>query len=184
MKHSYKNFRILVCALLLALGGCAAAPMRDAQYTSSSDSSHALVTFVRESIFVGDGIHCYLWDGETFIGTLSAGTLVQYKAAPGPHVFMGNAENWSYVNANLEAGKHYVIKANMFPGFTMRVALTPVESTDERIDSWRTKLKVKEAIPEKTDQYVQRALPNVRTALQSFNDGNVKSAEMTAQHAR
>jgi hypothetical protein len=61
-----------------------------------------VVTFVRESVWMGDGIHFYLWDGETFIGTLSAGTLVQYRVAPGPHVLMANSENWSYVKADLQ----------------------------------------------------------------------------------
>jgi hypothetical protein len=32
---------------------------------------------------------------------------------------MANSENWSYVNADLQPGKHYYIKANMFPGFMM-----------------------------------------------------------------
>ncbi len=94
-------------------------------------------------------------DGDSFIGTLSAGTLVQYRVAPGPHVFMANSENWSYVKADLQPGKHYFIKANMFPGFaTARSALTPVPNTDERIKTWPTKLKVMEVVPETKGKYV------------------------------
>src|SRR4051812_44122291 len=95
---------LAVCAALVFLGGCSAAPMRPAKFNATAESSQAIVTFVRESIWMGDGIHLYLWDGETFIGTLSAGTLVQYRVAPGPHVFMANSENWSYVKADLQPG--------------------------------------------------------------------------------
>src|SRR5687767_6715547 len=115
--HSTRPLSIALCATLLLLVGCAAAPMRPAQFKATAEPAQATVTFVRESVWMGDGIHLYLWDGDTFIGTLSAGTLVQYRVAPGPHVFMANSENWSYVKADLQPGKSYFIKANMFPGF-------------------------------------------------------------------
>jgi hypothetical protein len=182
--HSTRSLSISFCGLLLLLSGCAAVPMRPAQFNAAAEPSQAIVTFVRESVWMGDGIHLYLWDGDTFIGTLSAGTLVQYRVAPGPHVFMASSENWSYVKADLQPGKHYAIKANMFPGFiTMRSVLTPVPNTDARIKTWPTKLKVMEVIPEKKDKYIQEQGPKVRTALQSFNDGKVGFAEMTDQHA-
>lgn len=177
--------RIVAIAGMALLAGCAAAPMRDATYQRDVDASHALVTFVRQSVWMGDGINVYLWDGDTFIGTLGAGTLVQYKAAPGPHIFMGNSENWSYVKADLKPGKHYVIKANMFPGvMTMRSALTPVENTDERIATWPTTMQAREVIPEKQDKYVSDRKASAAAALAAFNEGSVKFAELTEAHAR
>lgn len=183
--HSIQSLRVALCAVtLLLLGGCAAAPMRPAKFHAAAEPPQATVTFVRQHIWLGDGIHLYLWDGDTFIGTLSAGTLVQYRVAPGPHVFMANSENWSYVKADLQPGKHYFIKANMFPGvLTMRSVLTPVPNTDERIKTWPTTLKVMEVIPEKKDKYIQEQTPNARMALQGFKDGKVGFAEMTEQHS-
>jgi hypothetical protein len=182
--HLIRSLSIALCAAVLLLSGCAAVPTRPAKFNAATDPSQATVTFVRESVWMGDGIHLYLWDGETFIGVLSAGTLVQYQVAPGPHVFMANSENWSYVKANLQAGKHYFIKANMFPGvLTARSVLTPVPNTDERIKTWPTKLKVVEIIPEQKGKYVQEQASKVRTALQGFNDGKVGFAEMTEQHS-
>jgi hypothetical protein len=183
--RSNQAFKLFSCLALLSLTGCAAAPMRPAQYRSAPAAEEAIVTFVRESIFMGDGIHLYLWDGDAFVGTLSAGTLVQYRTKPGQHVFMASSENWSYVKADLKPGKHYYIKANMFPGFaTMRSALQPVESGDDRVTAWPTKLKVKEVVPEQKDKYVATALPKARAALQEFNDGAVKSFDMGDAHAR
>lgn len=185
MKLQSRSISIILCVTFLLLGGCAGAPMREAKFSPTADASQSLVTFVRESIFMGDGIHVYLWDGESFIGTLSAGTLVQYRVAPGPHVFMASSENWSYVKADLKPGKHYVIKANMFPGFgTARSALVPVETSDERLGTWPTKLKVKEVVPETKDKYVEKQVANARKALQSYTDGSVKAFEMTEQHGR
>ena len=182
--YSTRSLSIALCATLLLLAGCVAVPMRPAKYDATAEPSQATVTFVRESIYLGDGYHLYLWDGETFVGTLSAGTLVQYRVAPGPHVFMAASESWSYVKADLQAGKHYVIKANMIPGvMTMRSVLAPVKNTDERIQTWPRKLKVMEVVPDKKDAYVQEQVPKVRTALQNFNDGKVGFAEMNDQHA-
>ncbi len=177
--------RIAVFLAIALLAGCAAAPMRDTKYQSNVDASYALVTFVRQKVWMGDGIHLYLWDGDTFIGTLSAGTLVQYKAAPGAHIFMGNSENWSYVKADLKPGKHYVIKANMFPGvMTMRSDLTPVENSDGRIATWQTRMPAKEVIPEKQDKYVSERKASAAEALAAYNAGSVKFAELTDSHAR
>jgi hypothetical protein len=159
--------------------------MKEGHYVTAADGDFALVTFVREAIWMGDGIFVYMWDGEKFIGVLGAGTLVQYKAKPGPHVFMGNAENWSYVKADLKAGKQYVVKGNMFPGFTMRVALTPVPNTDERISMWQQKLKAKE-LPdaEIVAKYVASHKAFTAKAMQEYQDGKVTFAEMTEEHAR
>jgi len=183
--YSTRSLAIVFCATLVLLGGCAAAPMKPARFEAAAPPSEAIVTFVRQSVYLGDGIHLYLWDGDKFIGTLSAGTLVQYRVAPGPHVFMANSENWSYVKADLQAGKHYFVKANMFPGvLTMRSVLAPVPNTDERIKTWPTKLKVMEVVPETKEKYIQEHTPSARTALQSFNDGQVGFAEMTTdKHA-
>ena len=180
-----RSLSIALCLSLFVLGGCVGTPMRDAQFKAEPSSEDALVTFVRDAVWMGDGIHFYLWDGDKFIGALSAGTMVQYRTTPGPHVFMANAENWSYVTGDLKPGKHYYIKANVFPGFgTARAALVPVENSDERRKKWHTDRKIKEVIPEKADKYVQANVERARAALQKANDGEVKAFEMTEQHAQ
>src|SRR5262245_49800642 len=134
---SFRPLSIVLCAAVLLLAGCAQAPTRPAKYVAKPDSSQAIVTFVRESVFVGDGSPVYIWDGDKFVGTLASHTLVQYRVAPGPHVFMAAAENWSYVKADLQAGKHYYIKANIFPGVLMsRFVLKPVPNDDKRLQTW------------------------------------------------
>jgi hypothetical protein len=38
--------------------------MRPAKFNATAEPAQAIVTFVRESVFLGDGVHLYLWDGE------------------------------------------------------------------------------------------------------------------------
>ena len=70
------------------------------------DANHAVVTFMRPSSF-GGAIQFGIWDGENFVGILSAGSSIQYLAEPGEHLFLGRAENWSYVSAKLVGVKNY-----------------------------------------------------------------------------
>ncbi len=179
----WKPAFVLFATFILA--GCISVPMQEARFTPTAEPQQALVTFVRESVYLGDAVPLNLWDGDTFIGALTAGSLVQYQAAPGQHVFMASSENWAYVKSDLKPGKHYVIKANIFPGFMMaRAALVPVESTDKRLGEWPTKLKVKAIDPAKKDKYIQKQLPRASAALQKSTDEGVKVFEMTEQHAR
>ena len=185
MTLSLRPLSVFACIVVASLSSCASVPMQPAKFQATADDSYALVTFVRESVFMGDGIHLYLWDGETFVGTLSHGTLVQYHATPGPHVFMASSENWSYVKADLVAGKHYFIKANMFPGFaTMRSAMVPVKNSDARIDQWPKRLPTKGVIAGKKETYVRERTASAATALKNFNSGAVTFAEITDENAR
>jgi hypothetical protein len=168
--------RFLAVGLLLVLGGCAAVPTKPAKHQEAPATGKALVTFVRQSIWMGDGIHAYLWDGERFIGRLSAGTMVQVEVEPGEHVFMSNAENWSYATGSLEAGKTYVIKANAFPGaLTMRMALASIPASDARRETWDRKMAPKLVPEEARASYETKNAARAREALQNFRDGKVTS---------
>jgi hypothetical protein len=128
--------RVILVALvgvLLGLGGCASVPMQTTTLMTAPDQQMALVNFVRPRVFFGDGMSTDVWDGQNYIGALEAGHLIQYQAKPGKHLFMGSAENWSYVSADLQPGRQYIIKANIFPGvMTGRVALGVLKPDDPR----------------------------------------------------
>jgi hypothetical protein len=80
-----------------------------------------LVTFGRPSIFLGDGWSADVWDRETFVGSMTGGKLVQYETEPGKHLFMVGGEVWGYAEGNLEAGKQYFLKLNVYPGVEKRL---------------------------------------------------------------
>lgn len=144
--------------MLSGLGGCSSlAEMKVVNKIESVSSGESLVSFVRPHIFLGDGVDFEVWDGNKFIGTIEAGSMIQYVASPGEHNFMidptqGGA--WAHKNIYLEPGKRYYLKPNTIPfvGFRLGVA----SPTDKRIDKWNKGLtplaidKIKsKAVPQK-----------------------------------
>ena len=163
---------VVMCVVLLV--ACASVTMQTAPLVSAPQANTALVTFVRTSVFFGDGISMDIWDGERFIGALGAGKLVQYETEPGEHLFLANAENWSYTTANLLPGKRYFIKANIFPGIgSGRVALAVVSKTDSRIEEWQSKLKPMRALPADKQALESKKRDEVQAAVMAFKAGKV-----------
>ena len=168
---------VLLITGIFLLSGCASSLMMEVSPLDAPDNQHALVTFMRPSSF-GGAIQFGLWDSESFVGILSAGSSVQYLAKPGEHLFLARAENWSYVKADLEAGKQYFILGKVFPGvWRARVAFDPVTkgdgTTQAQIDKWLSKLKPTAVISEKFDDYATPRIAQVRTAVSDFKSGNV-----------
>ena len=151
---------VIVFFVALTFSGCAGSKMQNSQRISlEPQSNKAMVTFIRPAIFFADGMDIQIWDKDNFVGSLSAGTYVQYLADPGQHIFMAEAENWSYVKADLESGKQYYILGKMFPGVLYaRVAIDPVKKGSEdagNIEKLLTRLTPKMIAPEKLGDYVQ-----------------------------
>lgn len=169
-----KRLLALLPVLVLA-GGCAAIPMNDAEAVASVPADKAVVTFIRPVIMIGEAIPLYLWDGDHFIGVLGSGTMVQYEASPGEHLFLGQSENWTYASGSLQAGKRYLIKANMFPGFTMRAAFASMPATDSRMPEWYKDFRPKVAPEDKRVGYEAENLADAQAAIQDFRGGAVKS---------
>lgn len=172
---------VISAAVAVLLAGCGSVPMKPVRVATAATPDTVLVTFVRPSNWLGDGITLDVWDGTHFIGPLGAATLLQYRTTPGEHVFLGDTGIWSYASGNLLAGKQYFLKANMFPG-AAQVIWGPAEATDERIPEWR-KWRVRAPNDAKRARYETEARPAAEEGLQSFKDGKVKSAQIKVEHA-
>ncbi|MFH0781195.1 MAG: hypothetical protein V2B20_04460 [Pseudomonadota bacterium] len=80
---------VIVLFVALTFSGCAGSKMQNSQRMSlEPQSKKAMVTFVRPAIFFSDGMDIQIWDKDNFVGSLSAGTYVQYLAEPGQHIFI------------------------------------------------------------------------------------------------
>ena len=174
IKHVFR-----LCATLFGLvllQGCASVSMQPATLATSVPEDKSLVTFVRPSVFAGDGVGVDIWDGDHYIGGLNAGTLVQYMTTPGEHLFLGNTENWSYTHAVLEPGKQYFIKANIFPGVLFgRVALGVPKNDDKRIQTWLT-YDPKMSNPADIKAVEDKKHAEVETVIQNYKDGKYTGA--------
>jgi hypothetical protein len=124
--------------IIIGLTGCAGlGKMKDVAFENEIEPDMAMVNFVRRSVFMGDGAKVEVWDGDKFIGTLSAGNLLQYKATPGDHTFMVYVQGaWGVAKGELKPGKTYYLKFNM--SGLGPVSLGAATSSDQRIDEWKT----------------------------------------------
>lgn len=82
-----------------------------------------------------------LYDGDIFLGKLSAKKYFAYECDPGEHVFIAKGENTFYVDANLEEGKTYVIDLRLQVGIlTSRVSLKPIDHSNKKFEKEKKKI--------------------------------------------
>lgn len=177
---------VILC--LLVLSGCASSMMQPVAVQTGPAASQAMVTFLRPSYF-GGGIQFGIWDSDQFVGILEPGSHIQILVPPGEHVFLARAENWSYVHADLEAGRQYFILAKVFPGiWKARVAYDPIlrgdPQTDAEIAGWLSGLKPIGVIAEKVEAYSAPRRDQVRQAVENFRAGKAASERMEAADFR
>lgn len=136
------------------------------------DESTAVVSFIRRSVFMGDGWNYDVWDGDQYVGLLGAGKLLQHRASPGEHIYMLMARGihvWAYMKANVVAGKEYFARAYPIP-FSLQSVNS---SSDERVDTWAT-MKIDEPL---TDKERKKAFDKfgkeMQGALAAYQEGKI-----------
>lgn len=141
MKLPVKHSALGLLAALLLFTGCASnhmAPVAEDALTTGPEPGKALVHFMRPSSF-GGAIQSTVWDGDNFIGTVSANTRVCYQAEPGEHMFMVVGESADFMQATLLPGKTYYAVVTPRPGvWKARFSLRPMNGQEpqENIDKW------------------------------------------------
>jgi hypothetical protein len=126
---------------MLLLGACASTHMTEVtegQRASGPAPGKALIYVLRPSSF-GGAIQSTIYDGDQYIGTVSANTHVAYQAEPGRHMFMVIAESADFLQADLVAGKTYsAIVAPRMGVWKARFSLIPNNGQypDAEIQGW------------------------------------------------
>ncbi len=172
---------VLFLVSAAAIAGCSTPMRKTTPRIDFVAPDSARVNFVRPRIFFGDGQSFDLWDGEKFIGVISAGSMIQYRTQHGNHVFMlrpmSGSEDWSYVKANLASGKQYFVKVNVrFSGSGWFGVANAKE--DDRTEIWLTKLQPMEIVPEELDSYLLKRAGEAEEALRDFRNGRVRYVEL------
>lgn len=76
-------------------------------------------------------IHFTYFDSTRVIGVFNGEKYMRYECEPGKHLFWAKSQNRSFVRANLEPGKIYIIEVLPQLGFMEpRVKLVPVNSSE------------------------------------------------------
>ncbi|GAA4276735.1 hypothetical protein [Aquimarina mytili] len=106
------------------------------QSVDSPSEEKTIVYFTRAST-LGALINFTYFDGEKPIGRFNGYKYMKYECSPGEHLFWARSENKSFVEANLEAGKIYLIDViPQIGGIKAAVKLIPVD-----INKYRKKYK-------------------------------------------
>lgn len=192
MKDGIHVGRLLcAAAVMMLLTGCATPMMTKTSTVSSPPAGKAIVTFVRPTMF-GGAIQFGIWDSDKFVGILAARSYVQYAADPGEHLFLARAENWSYVKANLEAGKEYFVVGKVFPGvWKARVALAPVKKDEllrpgetAKVEKWLKDLSPTVPMASLVDRYSAPRVDQVRQSVEKFKKGKAGYGVLEAEDGR
>lgn len=96
-------------------------------------SEKATVYFARAN-GLGALINFTYFDGDKAIGRFNGPKYMKYECEPGKHLFWARSENKSFVEADLEAGKIYIIDVIPKMGaFKAAVSLVPVDKSDYKL---------------------------------------------------
>jgi len=124
--NSLKIFSALISIFALTL-------TLNAQTIEPAPEDKAVVYFVRTSA-LGALINFTYFDGEKVIGKFNGPKYMRYECQPGEHLFWARSENKSFVKANVEAGKIYIIEAiPKMGGIKAGVNLVPVNPKTARL---------------------------------------------------
>ena len=158
-----KKFIFTILAIVL-LSSCAAknATFETPTLTTAANEK-SLVTFV-----IGRFKHpISIWDGEAMKGLLMPRSIFQLQVEPGEHLFLGNYGNRVVpLEAELAAGKHYIVRARVFPGVGLRFQpIRGLNITHEQVQGWfqdydalTTDLKKLESYEKDRKRYIDRFL--------------------------
>lgn len=90
-------------------------------------SNRSVIYFVRANS-MGSLVNFTYFDGEKAIGKFNGRKYLKYECEPGQHLFWARSENRSFVEANLEGGKAYMIEVlPRMGGLKATVKLVPVD---------------------------------------------------------
>lgn len=100
----------------------------------------SLIYFIRSGI-MGFAVSFKYFDGDKYIGSLKGEQLFVYECDPGKHRIWANSENFSFIDADLEEGRIYIIntKAKM-GGMKANVKLIPLDKNQKKFEKHKKKL--------------------------------------------
>lgn len=102
------------------------------QVLNKPSEGKALV-YVMRSNDLGGAMNFRVYDKDLFLGALPSRAYFTYECEPGEHLFWAASENRDYVEANLEAGKTYVIDLRAKMGiFIAAVGVEPYSPNNKR----------------------------------------------------
>ncbi len=151
------------------------------EYKKPSEGK-ALVFFTRTG-FAGGAINFKYFDGEKYLGKFNSGNYLAYECEPGKHLFWAKSENFDFLEADLEAGKVYIVQSLVKMGaMKAAVNLVPLTKSDE--DYQKIKEKLIKLISNPDKEYKLQAGKELdATELKELNSKSVEKYNEKKQEA-
>lgn len=146
---------VLITLVVLVISGCMKTQgivhMETMGEIPIPPKGKAVIVFVRPADFAKT-LATRIYDGETLVGVLRGKTYFAYETTPGKHLFSSAGHeavkytNFTFVNANLLAGKTYYIDVHFYEtvvgmGFQYWAELEPIRPGDKKQGDMKTWLK-------------------------------------------
>ncbi len=153
--------------------------MKTTDRQKEPNENKAIITFIRP-IKYAEGVAFGIWDENSFLGSLKEQTYFQIAVDPGKHTFLGKAEQWSVLQAEVEAGKKYYIEVKAKLGMTVvRMQLLPLKAKmSGEMKKWMNTSQLltldKNAINDDVQERLDKALPLIRSILEKVAKGELK----------
>lgn len=167
-----KLLMVVAVALSCVLNGCVSVPIQDTELLETPPEGSALVTFVRTKAYPSAAYLYELYDGDEFIGPIRSGSLAQYVAQPGEHLFMGRTPLWSFLEAELLPDKHYFVLVHTFPvPFGQKIIFSGVWArSDDKLNDWLTELTPVSIPEDKYLSHVEKRSKKAREVMERYNE--------------
>lgn len=156
-----------------------------AQTLKKPSVGKALV-YIMRSNDLGSSINFRVYNKDVFLGALPSRAYFTYECDPGEHLFWAASENRDFVEANLEAGKTYVIDLRAKIGLVITAVGVEPYSPDNETHVKRIEKVLKKHINANVvdENQTQEKIENIEKALEAYNkikdDKNSKIKRLTA----
>lgn len=149
-------------------------------FTAPSEGK-SVVYFIRVS-GLGSLADFFYFDSAKYIGKFNGTKYMRYECEPGRHLFWAKAENRDYVEADLEAGKIYLLEPLPQMGaMKVGVSLLRIDMKDEKMKKKVMKVLAKPEVKYTDQELAERAAKltdTITKGLERYRDEKAKGKDM------
>ncbi len=163
--------------------------MKPAIEPINADSESAVISFYRMETLIGE-VPFDIWSEEGYVGSTRAGTYFQVRVKPGQHTFVSLSERYSVLEADVEAGKEYIVEFDVDMGWNQaHVQILPIDpvKSAKTIKKWQAKAKLMEVDEtvlnqDEFKQGVDLAREYLTTQFKKVESGELAKRKLNSQH--
>ena len=164
--------------------------MKKAQQAIKADAESAVISFYRMETLIGQ-VPFDIWSENGYVGSTKGGEYFQVRVKPGKHTFIALSERYSVLEADVQAGKEYVVEFDVDMGWNqahVQLLPTDVKAQAKNIAKWQNKavlmaLDTAETAKPEFAQRAEQAMTFLKTQFEKVKAGELNSRKLNEQSA-